>query len=362
MTVSIPLGGFNLSGGVKVLVIVANAMAARGWRVVLVAPDFAATSPFALAPSVSTRVVRAGPAWLPRPVRKIWYYVKLAGLAARRADLCVANYYLTAYCAIVSRRLFSRRTRVVWYVQGDEAVSHGLIADARPVSRRLRYLAARLSYRLPLGTVCVSHWVRERIGKPDAVVCHAPAIDPDVFRVRERAERSARAVIGTIGRRGETKGYDTIRAALERLPDPSRVAVVVASPARGEVELPAGVAAEAVLAHSEREMAEFYARCDVFVLPSVMEAFPLPPLEAMACGCAVVTTACGGVADYAEDGVNCLVVPVRDAERMAGAIWRLVTDEELRTRLAAQGPKTAQRFERARLAEELVAAAARVAR
>lgn len=102
-------------------------------------------------------------------------------------------------------------------------------------------------------------------------------------------------------------------------------------------------------------MAEFYRRCDLFVLPSRMEAFPLPPLEAMACGCAVVSTACGGVEDYAEDGVNCLLVPPGDPASLAAAVWRACTDDPLRSRLERHGAMTARRFEREAMVREFVA-------
>ena len=67
------------------------------------------------------------------------------------------------------------------------------------------------------------------------------------------------------------------------------------------------------------------------------EAWPLPPAEAMACGCALIATANEGVTEYAEDGRNALIVPVGDVEAMADAIVRLVDDQALRLRLAHQG-------------------------
>jgi glycosyltransferase involved in cell wall biosynthesis len=91
-----------------------------------------------------------------------------------------------------------------------------------------------------------------------------------------------------------------------------------------------------------------------------MEACPLPPLEAMACGCAVVSTACGGVEDYAENGVNCLLVPPGDPASLATAMWRACTDDHLRQRLARHGAITAQRFERDAMVLEFVTLVSKV--
>src|SRR3954465_14427265 len=90
--VSIPLAGFNLSGGVKSLVGVANALAARGHAVRFLVPDFAATPPAALQPEVRLRILSTGPSWLPAPARKLIHLGRLALLATAGADVCLANY------------------------------------------------------------------------------------------------------------------------------------------------------------------------------------------------------------------------------------------------------------------------------
>src|SRR3954470_18763972 len=79
--VAIPLAGFNLSGGVKSLVGVANAMAARGHAVRFLVPDYAATPPAALQPGVRLRVLKSGPSWLPSPARKLVHLLRLSMLA-----------------------------------------------------------------------------------------------------------------------------------------------------------------------------------------------------------------------------------------------------------------------------------------
>lgn len=349
--VSIPLGSFNLSGGVKVLVALANGMAARGWRVTFLAPDFSAKSPFPLESGVRVKTVSTGIAGLPLMVRKAYYYVKLPSLVARESDICLANYFLTAYCAVLSRWLINRSATVVYYVQGYEAVSHGLIAEANPVSRMIRYLLARLSYRLPVIVICVSRWVQRQIGRADGAVAYAPALDLSVFRPKGRTRTDSFVVIGTIGRKGKTKGYDYFLKATELLPRLSNVRVLVASPTLNEVPLPGAVPAEGIQACTEAAMADFYSRCDIFVLPSLVEGFPLPPLEAMACGCAVVATACGGVGDYVLDGVNCLVVPPGDSHALAKAVWTLCQDPTLRARLVKEGIGTARRFEKEQMVE-----------
>ena len=60
-------------------------------------------------------------------------------------------------------------------------------------------------------------------------------------------------------------------------------------------------------------------------------------MEALGCGCAVVTTATGGSRDYAVDGETALVVRPGDPLALAMAAERLLGDGAARTRLAASG-------------------------
>jgi hypothetical protein len=85
-----PLAGFNRSGGVKTLLLLAGAMADRGWTVRLVVPDFASEPPFELSPRIQVTRVRTG--YGSRTVRMVAFYLRLTLALARDADVCVANF------------------------------------------------------------------------------------------------------------------------------------------------------------------------------------------------------------------------------------------------------------------------------
>jgi phosphatidyl-myo-inositol dimannoside synthase len=88
---------------------------------------------------------------------------------------------------------------------------------------------------------------------------------------------------------------------------------------------------------SREEIAACYANADVFALPSTGEGFGLVFLEAMAFSKAVIGAACGGTTDVIEDGVNGLLVPPGDTERLTHALENLLGDETLRTEMGQRG-------------------------
>lgn len=94
------------------------------------------------------------------------------------------------------------------------------------------------------------------------------------------------------------------------------------------------------------ELVELYHAHDLLVLPSIWdEPFAITPLEAMACGLAVVATTTGGSAEIFRDETNSLTFPAGDATACATAIARLQREPELYEHIRQQGmAEVASRF------------------
>jgi glycosyltransferase involved in cell wall biosynthesis len=96
------------------------------------------------------------------------------------------------------------------------------------------------------------------------------------------------------------------------------------------------------------QMPAWYQKADIAVIPTIAcEGTSLSCLEALASGCAVVSTHVGGLPDLVYDGMNGLLVDP-DPRSIARAINRLIEDEALRTRLQSGALASARRFELAR--------------
>jgi len=98
---------------------------------------------------------------------------------------------------------------------------------------------------------------------------------------------------------------------------------------------------------------EIYSRCKVWFLASTKEGFGMPILEAMACGCAVVSTNSGGPKDTIQDGVNGYLVDVGNTGAMVHKIVTLYENDEERKRFCTNAMKTAQEFTWTNAADKL---------
>lgn len=81
---------------------------------------------------------------------------------------------------------------------------------------------------------------------------------------------------------------------------------------------------------SREEVANILRRSDIFLDFSEFQAFGRTGLEAMACGCAVVLPAHGGVTEYADDGINSLIVNTENEDECLMAAQSLIQNAELR--------------------------------
>jgi 1,2-diacylglycerol 3-alpha-glucosyltransferase len=87
----------------------------------------------------------------------------------------------------------------------------------------------------------------------------------------------------------------------------------------------------------------YLAAADLFVSASVTEVHPMSLLEGLAVGLPAVGVLSPGVADTVEDDVNGLLTD-HDLTAFSGALRRLLTDADLRARLAEGARRTGDRF------------------
>ncbi len=90
------------------------------------------------------------------------------------------------------------------------------------------------------------------------------------------------------------------------------------------------------------ELVPLLSEADLFLLPSIQESFGLAALEAMACKVPVVASRVGGLPEVIESGVNGFLHDPADLPGMAESGIALLTDPELRSRVANAGRTTVE--------------------
>lgn len=78
-----------------------------------------------------------------------------------------------------------------------------------------------------------------------------------------------------------------------------------------------------------QDMIDLYKNCHIVVLPSYREGIPKSLIEACSVGRAIVTTNAIGCKECVDDGINGILVPVKDAIGLAMAIEKLILNPEL---------------------------------
>lgn len=104
---------------------------------------------------------------------------------------------------------------------------------------------------------------------------------------------------------------------------------------------------------SDVEAVHLYNFADLFVFPSLYEGFGLPPLEAMACGCPVVTSNSSSIPEVVGDAA--ILVDPQSEKELAAAMARVLSSDTLQIEMSQAGQDRAARFSWDKCAAETLA-------
>lgn len=145
-----------------------------------------------------------------------------------------------------------------------------------------------------------------------------------------------------VGRLVEQKDFDTLLTAFAASRrDDAKLIILGEGQDRPRLEATAaslGLAGRVALPGHVSKPAAYLGHADLFCLSSIYEGFPTVLIEALACGCPVVSTDCPtGPREILADGEFGELVPVRDAAALGAAIGRALSRSHDRDRLKRRG-------------------------
>lgn len=201
------------------------------------------------------------------------------------------------------------------------------------------------TWKMPFHRVTISKWLYENVSavtQEGRTICVPEGIDHRRFRILCDIAARPRCISMFFSTAPYKAPGDAVRALeICKGQQPGIQAVVFGTGSRPD-RLPPWMEYHQNV--PEAELVRIYNQSSIFICSSLAEGFALPPAEAMACGCAVVTTDCGGNRDYAEHEVTALLSPPRDPEALARNVLRLLDDDRLRQRFARAGYERIQEF------------------
>ncbi len=306
----------RIAGGVRAILTYADRLAAAGHAVAVVVP--AKSRARALWRSLR----RVGPEWIPGFRARIVWVDRWRASALPDGDAVVATAWQSAAPVAAAP---ARCGRKFYFVQHYESLYHGEAA------------AVDATYRLPLRKIVISTWLsdvmRERFDS-EAEILVTP-VDPALFHTVPVTVQTSRPRVLMLHHeyawKGTADGFAAVARVKGRIPALHLVGFGVSAP-RGPA------AYDEFHANPPQDrLADLYSGCEIYLCPSWDEGLGMPPMEAMACGAALVTYDNGGCRDYARDGQTALVARRRDVADLAAKLEQVAADPALRARLAAAG-------------------------
>lgn len=336
----------------------------RGWEVDLVVSlDRADPAFHAARPALEAAGIRVFPLLMRRnplsPDNAIAAFRLRRWLRRMRPDVVHTH---SAIAGAVGRvAAVSAGVPTVIYSPHGGSLHEGLGMAGRVYAAIERLLAKRTG-----AIILVSEWLRGRCATvvrcaPEQMIVVPIGIDVSLFpEVRPEERQAARAQLGLdpdtvfflcIGFIRKTKGQDVLVKAFERLrriQPGCKLFLVGEGEMRGELVQRVrqlGMDSDVVFTGFVDDVRTYMRAADVYVHPTRADAGPYAPLEAMACNLPVVGTSVGAIPDFVENGRTGLLVPTEDDRAMSDAMALLVSNTELRRRMAdAARQSVLQRF------------------
>lgn len=195
------------------------------------------------------------------------------------------------------------------------------------------------------------------LGLPKNKITVIPnGIDPEKFNRRKHfVERTEKIKILCVARFDKNKNYESLVFALSKLNDDGlnfEAYFIGAISDNQYFEEILGLIKKKGLEKlikigvsiDDPALVDCYLSCDLFVLPSSMETFPLVILEAMYAGLPIVATYVGGIPDIIKDGVNGFLVPPNDPQQLYERCLQLLKDDKLRNEFGTINKETAKNY------------------
>jgi glycosyltransferase involved in cell wall biosynthesis len=199
--------------------------------------------------------------------------------------------------------------------------------------------------------ICVSEKAKQSLMeiekiKPDKICVIHNGLDTSCLSpINKDQNRNGKIRVGIIASFTEQKGHvyfvDAAARVVESFKDVEFI-YIGDGPLRPSVEkkvMEYGLDKYSRFLGARLDVGDLLKTLDIFVLSSLWEGLPISLLEAQYSGIPSVVTEVGGNPEVIEDGYNGLLVPPKDSEKLATAIFRVINNNKLRNDIGLNAQK-----------------------
>jgi glycosyltransferase involved in cell wall biosynthesis len=349
------IGMLGAGGAERVMTLLCNALQADGHFVSLWTFDAVGRDFYALDP----RVCRVGFGLLgPRTgIAKLGANLRIVQrlrieLRSERPDVLVS--FITQANVLALLAAIALNTPVVI----SERIDARIHRDPLPW-RALRRVLYRRAACLVVQTNALRPWANELVGEQRVTTIPNPVAPVASGQAVERSEQSSAFSIVAMGRLVRHKGFDLLLQAFALVAPQfagASLTIYGEGPERDALQAHArrlGLVDRVSFPGRVQNAAEALAAASLFVLSSRYEGFPNVLTEAMSLARPVVAFDCpSGPAEIIRHELDGLLVPAEDVQALAAAMTRVLSDAELRKRIALRAAEVNERFSQQRVLEQ----------
>lgn len=326
----LPCFGYKPMGGFKIVYTYANLLKRRGYTVnIIYAYSMNKTSVYKYIRDKALIKLNK-PKWykLEKEIRE-YYCLHLNEVTVPNADITVATAWNTAE---ILNKLSSKKGKKIYLIQSYEIWS----GSKKQVDKTWKYNMEK---------IVISKWLYNiGLNLGCNTMTYIPnSIDYTIFNTSKCIETRDNVVSMLYSNnkwKGSKEGIEVLKIVKKYIPD---LRVILFGTEKRNSMIPSWM--EYFENPEQRVLVdEIYNASAVFLCSSWYEGWGLPAMEAMSCGCAVVTTKNGGVEDFAIDEKTALLCDVRDEKQMSNAIMSLLLDKDKRIRIASTSMKYIHKF------------------
>lgn len=321
-------------GGVRVIVELANKAVEHGYDVSIIYPNIKEDN-ISFKIDERVKLEKIGKSGF-KPLNFLYF---LQYIRKKKDEVIITTDPIVS----IFSRIFPRKCRNIRFCQVDDyKVFDDLKVLKNKFNLKVHKVLTLLSYKdkniefIFNSKVVYNDFKRNSNRKDIELKLIHPSVDNKIFYNMEKRDNN-KLNIGIVGRKSPWKGFKDFISAYDllskKLEEKIDNVYIISHDDLSEFEIDKREKFKLIVPKNDIEIAEVYNRCHIFVSTSWFEGFGLPPLEAMKCGCAVITSDSKGVDEFAIDGENCLMFKPKNIEQLKDKLELLILDSKKREEL-----------------------------